>query len=107
FHRLYAHNFALARDLSKIGQEVMATGKVPAKFKDNYAWRRFLQERPRIVAYREKFSAAAGVPLPAPGTDAWSGAIAALSHIYLGTYNNPVQALLPYIAPCCSRVGPA
>src|SRR2546425_4592806 len=70
FHRLYAHNFALARDLSKIGQEVMATGKIPAKFKDNYAWKRFRQERPRIVAYREKFSAAAGVTLPAPGTDA-------------------------------------
>src|SRR5207249_8335217 len=66
FHRLYAHNFALARDLTKIGQEVMATGKIPVKFRENYAWKRFLQERPRILAYREKFSAASGLPLPAP-----------------------------------------
>ncbi len=98
FHRLYAHNFALARELSRIGQEVMATGKIPPRFKDNYAWKRFLEERPRIVAYREKFAQAAGVSLPAPGRDALSGAIAYLSHIYFDTYNNPVQAFLPEIA---------
>src|SRR5438046_2788922 len=68
FHRLYAHNFALARDLSKIGQEVMATGKVPAKFKDNYAWKSFAPARPAILAYREKVSAAAGGPRTAPRT---------------------------------------
>src|SRR5256886_15881059 len=78
FHRLYAHNFALARDLTKIGQEVMASGKIPTRFKENYAWKRFLQERPRILAYREKFSVASGLPLPGPGTDALSGAIAYL-----------------------------
>src|SRR5436309_743693 len=63
FHRLYAHNFALARDLTKIGQEVMASGKIPTRFKENYAWKRFLQERPRILAYREKFCVASGQPL--------------------------------------------
>ncbi|PYO71265.1 MAG: hypothetical protein DMD64_15185, partial [Gemmatimonadetes bacterium] len=78
FHRLYAHNFALARELGRIGQEVMATGKIPPRFKDNYAWKRFLEERPRIVAYREKFAEAAGVSLPPPGTDVLSGAIAYL-----------------------------
>ena len=105
FHRLYAHNFALARDLTKIGQEVMASGKIPARFRENYAWKRFLQERPRILAYREKFSVASGLPLPAPGTDALSGAIAYLSHIYFDTYNNPVQAFLPEVVHSCAQVG--
>ena len=105
FHRLYAHNFALARDLTKIGQEVMASGKIPTRFKENYAWKRFLQERPRILAYREKFSVASGLPLPAPGTDALSGAIAYLSHIYFDTYNNPVQAFLPEVVHSCAQVG--
>ena len=105
FHRLYAHNFALARELSKIGQEVMATGRIPAKFKENYAWKRFLQERPRILSYRRKFSDASGLPLPAPGTDGLSGAIAYLSHIYFDTYNNPVQAFLPDVVHSCAQVG--
>ena len=105
FHRLYAHNFALARDLTKIGQEVMATGKIPVKFRENYAWKRFLQERPRILAYRAKFSEASGLALPAPGTDALSGAIAYLSHIYFDTYNNPVQAFLPDVVHSCAQVG--
>jgi len=104
FHRLYAHNFALARDLSRIGQEVMATGKIPPKFKDNYAWKRFLEERPRILSYREKFSNASGIVLPAPGTDALSGAVAYLSHIYFDTYNNPVQAFLPDVVHSCAQV---
>ena len=104
FHRLYAHNFALARELGRIGQEVMATGKIPPRFKDNYAWKRFLEERPRIVAYREKFAEAAGVSLPPPGTDVLSGAIAYLSHIYFDTYNNPVQAFLPEIVHSCAQV---
>src|SRR5256886_17263134 len=105
FHRLYAHNFALARDLTKIGQEVMASGKIPARFRENYAWKRFLEERPRILAYREKFSVASGLPLPGPGTDALSGAIAYLSHIYFDTYNNPVQAFLPEVVHSCARSG--
>jgi hypothetical protein len=104
FHRLYAHNFALARELSKIGQEVMATGKIPPKFKDNYAWKRFYQERSRILSYREKFAEASGESLPAPGTDALSGALAYLSHIYFDTYNNPVQAFLPEIVHSCAQV---
>jgi hypothetical protein len=104
FHRLYAHNFGLARDLSKIGQEVMSTGRIPTKFKDNYVWKRFLEERPRILSYRQKFSKASGVSLPAPGTDALSGAIAYLSHIYFDTYNNPVQAFLPEIVHSCAQV---
>src|SRR5947208_535027 len=98
FHRLYAHNFALARELGRIGQEVMATGKIPPRFKDNYAWKRFLEERPRIVAYREKFAEAAGVSLPPPGTDVLSGATGYLSHIYFDTYNQPVQASRPGVA---------
>lgn len=105
FHRLYAHNFALARDLSKIGQEVMTSGEIPVKYKGNYAWKRFLEERPRIISYREKFSNAAGVSLPAPGTDTLSGAVAYLSHIYFDTYNNPVQAFLPEIVHSCAQVG--
>jgi hypothetical protein len=105
FHRLYAHNFALARDLSKIGQEVMATGKIPARFKENYAWKRFLQERPRILSYRDTFAQASGVSLPSPGTDTLSGAIAYLSHIYFDTYNNPVQAFLPEVVHSCAQVG--
>ena len=104
FHRLYAHNFALARELSKIGQEVMATGRIPPKLKANYAWKRFLEERPRIIAYRDKFAEAAAVSLPAPGTDPLAGTIAYLSHIYFDTYNNPVQAFLPEIVHSCSQV---
>lgn len=104
FHRLYAHNFALAKDLSSIGQEVMATGEVPARYKDNYAWKRFLEERPRILSYRDKFSEATGVSLPSPGADALSGAIAYLSHIYFDTYNNPVQAFLPEVVHSCAQV---
>ena len=47
--------------------------EIPAKYKENYAWKRFLEERPRILAYREKFSGASGLALPAPGTDAANG----------------------------------
>src|SRR3989449_3439095 len=89
FHRLYAHNFALARDLSRIGQEVMATGKIPPKFKDNYAWKRFLEERPRILSYRQKFSAAAGRPPPPPGADALSGSPAYPSPTHSPTPSTP------------------
>src|SRR5947207_7573076 len=55
FHRLYAHNFALARDLTKIGQEVMASGKIPTRFKENYAWSASSRSGPASLRIERSF----------------------------------------------------
>src|SRR5947208_11539039 len=46
FHRLYAHSFALARDLTKIGQEVLTTAHIHMQFTATYECTHLLQHRP-------------------------------------------------------------
>lgn len=96
FHRMYGHPFFQIGKLVDIGTEVYSQGRIPPEREDDYAWARFLHERPRMLSFVEVYELERGMSLGdfEPEHRA-SALIAYVSHTYQDIFNNPMQAFLP------------
>lgn len=96
-HRNYAHHLPKVRTLTRVGwaslalsPELSTAGSFPSKEEEEYVASRFQEERSRICAYLD-------IAMPKTvGTDFLAAAeMAYVSHLYLDTFNQPVQAFTP------------
>lgn len=92
-HRLHAHALRKARWLTRMGMNVLAGAMDPAASGCRYEWERFHTEKPRLLAYAERFGLT-----PTDEIDDLAGQLGFVSHLYLDTFNQPVQAFTPFTA---------
>ena len=101
FHRMYGHPYFQLGRLAPLGSEVHRTGRVPDGHETDYAARRFLDERPRMLSYADQFETETGIRISSYDPDPASVIIGYASHTYQDIFNNPMQAFLPYaVYPC-------
>lgn len=96
-HRNYAHHLTKVRCLSRMGWSALKTdleiktrGDLPSETEKDYVKGRFKEEEARIRAYLD-------IELPSVIDEEFlAGAeMAYVSHLYLDTFNQPVQAFTP------------
>jgi hypothetical protein len=99
-HRLHAHNVHRARPIVRLGLALLSGGRPPEQA-DPYERERFESEAPRFKDYlREPLGAAP----PAEGPEATEAALMAfVSHLYLDTFNQPVQPFAPTSVYCAGQ----
>ncbi len=95
FHRLYAHPFSQMKRLGAIGSYVVQKQTIKNGLEQDYEWRRFLEELPRMKRLIDEFEGLSGNSLSNFSADPLSVTLAVVSHTYNDTFNNPVQAFLP------------
>jgi hypothetical protein len=101
FHRMYGHPYFQIGRLAPLGSEVYRTGAVSSGMESDYASRRFLEERPRMLSYVEQFETETGKRISGYAPDLVSIVIGFASHTYQDIFNNPMQAFLPHgVYPC-------
>lgn len=99
-HRLHAHNVQRARPITELGLALLS-GALPPDGSDPYERQRFQTEAPRFHAY---LRGPLGAPPMAGGTDATEPALMAfVSHLYLDTFNQPVQPFAPAAVFCAGQ----
>ena len=101
FHRMYAHPYSQMGRLGEIGSCIFKHGTVPQRFQNTYEGDRFLADRARMQSFLGEFESDAGLPRTQFNPDSLSVTLAFVSHTYQDTFNNPIQAFLPYsVFPC-------
>ncbi|MFH1327484.1 MAG: hypothetical protein ABIH76_01330 [Candidatus Bathyarchaeota archaeon] len=103
FHRVYGHIIAKFPSILTSAIQILS-GKDTAADTTTYEFERINADK----TYYEKIVEQA-LPLVGdesiltPSSDVASGALALLSHIYVDTFNNPVQAFLPQSTSCSGQ----
>jgi len=97
YHRLYYHSFFRMPNLIGLGFNFFGINSAPANELDRYGFERLRAERDDLLSTIISFLGRE----PEICYDPKPALLAALSHIYLDCFNNPVQAFLP-ILPYCS-----
>jgi len=95
FHRMYGHPFFQIPRLAPIAMSVYADGEIPEEHVGEYAWSRYLEERPRMQGFVEEFERETGVSITPFDCDHVSMIIGWTSHTYQDIFNNPMQGFLP------------
>jgi len=107
FHRLYAHSVAQIPILGPLGVAIVwnhDSGHTPPTPTTNIHTR-FSEEKNRFLSYSSLVSKAfSGSTISSEPPDYLSTVISYLSHIYLDTFNNPVQAFTPNIPHVCCQM---
>jgi hypothetical protein len=92
-HRLHAHALRKAPWLTRMGLNALAGATDEAVATCRYEWERFHIEKPRLLTYAERFALTRTEEI-----DSLAGQVAFVSHLYLDTFNQPVQAFTPFTA---------
>lgn len=92
-HRLHAHALRKARWLTRMGMNALAGTSDQAASICPYEWERFQLEKPRLLTYADRFGLSRTEDI-----DNIAGQVAFVSHLYLDTFNQPVQAFTPFTA---------
>lgn len=89
FHRVYAHIIENMPPLLDASLAIFGNGTI----KDDYVHNRILDEKAKFLELQVEML---GIPENDVGVDKLSAAVSLISHIFFDTFNNPVQAFLPY-----------
>lgn len=103
-HRMYAHTVFKTRELTEIGLHLLNhpdPTAAAARFDNQFAVRRFSEERGRILSYLKSETWDQAARLSAPERDA--ALMAYVSHLYLDTYNQPTQPFAPASIYCSGQ----
>jgi hypothetical protein len=96
FHRVYAHILENQPKILEAGIEVLS-GKDMGVDKNSYEYTRMKEEEAGFRQLAEKAKEIVGNDRVAVVTsDKISAALSLISHLYFDTFNNPVQAFLPF-----------
>ena len=99
-HRLHAHNVQRAEPITRLGLALLSGGR-PPDGADGYELQRFEAEAGRFQAY---LRGPLGAPPPPEGPEAFEPALLAfVSHLYLDTFNQPVQPFAPAAVYCAGQ----
>lgn len=104
FHRLYAHSVAQIPILGPLGTDIV-WNRESAPPATTHIHERFYGETERFMSYLKRTSEVFSLPeMPSTPPDYLSVVMSYLSHIYLDTFNNPVQAFTPNTAHVCCQM---
>src|SRR6266536_4901896 len=95
-HRMYAHPFFQMTKLAEIGTYVYKTGEMREGFEEDFDWRRFHDDLPRMKWFAQRFEQETQQVISKFEPDRLSVLIAYVSHTYQDVFNNPMQAFLPH-----------
>lgn len=100
YHRVYAHILENLPVILDAGLEVLGNGhkeKVYSSAQEQYAYTRICEEAEIFTLLKMKASQLlADEDIARISSDKMSAGVSLISHIYLDTFNNPVQVFLPY-----------
>ena len=95
FHRLYAHIIHNFPAILKAALKVFARQDISLN-KNSYEYKRVAEDKDYFLGLvREALAWIKDKSILEPSPDLLSAGISMLSHIYIDTFNNPVQAFLP------------
>ena len=94
-HRMYAHPFFQMARLAEIGAYVYKTGRMREGLEEDFDWRRFYDDLPRMKWFAQQFENETQQVISKFEPDRLSILIAYVSHTYQDVFNNPMQAFLP------------
>jgi len=95
FHRVYGHIISNFPKILTTATHVLANDNVSVD-KSSYEYVRISEDKESLLNLARAASTLIGdESICNPSFDKVGGGVAILSHIYLDTYNNPVQAFLP------------
>ena len=105
FHRVYAHILENQPKLLEAGIEVLS-GKDMGVDKNSYEYTRMKEEEPVFRQLIERAKEILGNDRVAIVTsDKISAALSLISHLYFDTFNNPVQAFMPFTSFASAQWG--
>jgi hypothetical protein len=89
-----------APELTKLGLSIFAGTEADLASTNTYATKRFHEEKPRIAAYDPSVK----IQRSDLNDDGYQAALLAyLSHLHLDTFNQPVQAFVPWTSRCSGQ----
>lgn len=107
FHRLYAHSIAQIPVLGPLGVDLVwnNNSEQTSPSPTTNVHTRFLEEKDRFLSYLQRVSEVFSIPtFSSDPPDYLSTVMSYLSHLYLDTFNNPLQPFTPNTPHICCQM---
>jgi hypothetical protein len=107
FHRLYAHSIAQIPILGPLGVDIVWNNDSEniSRNPKTHVHARFIEEKGRFLSYLQRVSETLSIPpFSSHPPDYLSMVMSYLSHLYLDTFNNPLQPFTPNTPHICCQM---